>query len=178
MRQIPLRSLIIAPAILILAACRDETSPLQPTAPADPSTAGPAPALAAARNSWTVKASMPTPRGLHTAGVAKDAAGRQILYVFGGTDGEEDGFSTVETYDPATDTWTTQPFAQMVVNGVVNFNGVGRIGNKWYSLEVTTKPAGGWGTSTSRRSKCTIRLATPGRGKPTCHGEVAVGSRA
>lgn len=125
MRRPPLHSLLIPAGILFLG-CRDD--PHQPNSPDRPSPA----VLAAVRNSWTVKAPMPTPRFLHVAGVANNAAGRQTVYVFGGTDGEVDGFSTVEAYDAATDTWTTQPFALMPVDEVVSFNGVGRIGNKLY----------------------------------------------
>jgi N-acetylneuraminic acid mutarotase len=122
-----LRSLVIPVVILLLPACRDETAPLQPNTPIDPS-----PALMAVGNSWAVKAPMPTSRIFHSAGVANDANGQPTLYVFGGTDGEVEGFSTVEAYDPATNNWTTQPPSQMVVDEVRFFNGVGRIGNELY----------------------------------------------
>jgi hypothetical protein len=52
-----------------------------------------------ATDTWTIKASMPTPRNFLAVGVVND-----ILYAIGGAG---DGFrSDVEAYDPTTDTWT------------------------------------------------------------------------
>ncbi|ODS41139.1 MAG: hypothetical protein A7315_02135 [Candidatus Altiarchaeales archaeon WOR_SM1_79] len=57
-----------------------------------------------ATDTWTRKASMPTPRSCVAASTVNGK-----IYVIGGTKGESGilaGISTVEEYDPATDTWT------------------------------------------------------------------------
>ena len=53
---------------------------------------------------WTQKADMPTPR----AGLATSVVNGKIYAIGGATDVSAGGrpFSTVEVYDPATDTWT------------------------------------------------------------------------
>ncbi len=53
--------------------------------------------------SWKLGAAIPTPRQM--LGAASDD---KLVYVLGGSDGTSD-LATVETYDPATDTWTTLP---------------------------------------------------------------------
>ena len=74
-----------------------------------------------ATNTWTAKASMPTPRyGLSSATV------NGIIYVFGGWNGVN-YLSTNEAYDPATNTWTSKapmPTARYyhtssAVNGII-----------------------------------------------------------
>jgi len=58
----------------------------------------------AEEGTWTKKADMPTATSLHSASVVDGK-----IYVIGGTDnlyGWADYWSTVEVYDPATDTWT------------------------------------------------------------------------
>ncbi len=75
---------------------------------------------------------MPTPRFGHVAGVATDAAGQPTLYVFGGQDGEVDGFHTLEAYNPATDTWKTLSMISATTDEVSYYNGIGKIGNKLY----------------------------------------------
>jgi N-acetylneuraminic acid mutarotase len=158
-----LRSLVIPVAMLVVPACHDE--PLQPSAPASPSAT-----LAAGRNSWAIKAPMPTPRSMHTAGVANDAAGRSILYVFGGTDGlAEDAFNTVEAYDPATNTWTTQPSAVMFAK-VTSPNGVGRIGNKLYL------PGGLVETGDAKGAISVLQVYDPARNKWTRRADMPHGS--
>lgn len=57
-----------------------------------------------ATNTWTRKADIPTPRARSAASVADGK-----IYVFGGGSGGGSAYpvmSTVEAYDPATDTWT------------------------------------------------------------------------
>jgi N-acetylneuraminic acid mutarotase len=57
-------------------------------------------------NTWTTKASMPTPR----AGLGVSAL-NGIIYAVGGSSntlGTISAVATVESYDPSTDTWTTQ----------------------------------------------------------------------
>jgi len=66
----------------------------------------------AAISSWVAKASMPTSRG-QAAVIAGDNG---LIYVMGGFPSGPDGgeLSTVEAYDPATDTWTAK--ASMLKN--------------------------------------------------------------
>ncbi len=52
-------------------------------------------------NSWQLGAPIPTPRQM--LGAASDG---KLVYALGGTDGTSD-LATVETYDPAADTWTS-----------------------------------------------------------------------
>jgi serine/threonine protein kinase/N-acetylneuraminic acid mutarotase len=53
--------------------------------------------------SWKLGAPIPTPRQM--SGAASDG---KLVYVLGGTNGTSD-LATVETYDPAADTWTSLP---------------------------------------------------------------------
>ena len=126
MLRLSLRFLIISATILLLS-CREDA--LEPNAPAGLTTA-----VVAASNSWTSKARMPTARYRHAAAVATDAMGRPILYVFGGTNDDQspDAFRTVEAYDPASNTWTTQPVTSSSCPSVQGANGIGKIGNKLY----------------------------------------------
>jgi N-acetylneuraminic acid mutarotase len=124
MPRLSLYSIMVV-AVFLSVSCTDD--PVEPKLQPDVSLF-----RTATGNNWRAAAPMPTARFHHAAGFAKDAAGRQILYVFGGTDGDEDGFSTVEAYDPAADTWATRPFSPMIVSHLTQFNGVGRIGNRLY----------------------------------------------
>jgi N-acetylneuraminic acid mutarotase len=90
--------------------------------------------------------------------------------VFGGTDGEVDGFSTVEAYDPATDTWTTRPLAQMPVDEVVSFNGVGKIGNRLYL------PGGNVETGNGNLRLRTLQVYDPARNTWTRKADMPRGS--
>lgn len=53
--------------------------------------------------SWKLGAPIPTPRQMSAA-----ASDGKLVYVLGGSNGTSD-LATVETYDPATDTWTSLP---------------------------------------------------------------------
>ena len=79
------------------------------------------------KNSWSSKSPMPTGRGCTGAAVED-----HIVYVIGGCDLEDpyDRLTTVESYDPATDTWTeeapllvgkSQPSVARVRNKLVGF---------------------------------------------------------
>lgn len=83
-----------------------------------------------ATNTWTTKASMPTPRMSLASAVVNG-----IIYVFGGdnvvvTQSNQNSFkpvTTVEAYDPATNTWTAKAsmpvarerFAAVEANGII-----------------------------------------------------------
>ena len=54
--------------------------------------------------SWTEKTPMPTAR--RDDGVAADSTGK--IYVVGGYDGNGGFLTTLEEYDPTTDSWTTK----------------------------------------------------------------------
>jgi YVTN family beta-propeller protein len=58
-------------------------------------------------DTWTVVAPMPTPRSELAAATAVGADGRSKIYALGGRNAEGSVLSTVEAYDPDTDTWTT-----------------------------------------------------------------------
>jgi N-acetylneuraminic acid mutarotase len=98
----------------------------------EPDTAGAlqadVPALAVASNSWTRKASVPTPRYFITLGLANNSLGQPVLYAFGGIDSEFRS-SKVEAYNAATNTWTTK---RQMPERLFETNGVGLIGGKLY----------------------------------------------
>ncbi len=108
---------------LAMVACSSEQAPTEPDAMAGVPTA-----LAAAANSWSLRSARPSaPIYEIWAGVAPNAAGQSVVYVFGGHDGEGTGFGG-STYNVSTDTWggglpTIDAFAA---------NGVGKIGKKLY----------------------------------------------
>lgn len=88
-------------------------------------------------NTWSTKASMPTPR------VTGGGVVNNILYVVGGNPGDGTGSTAVlEAYDPATDTWTTKApmptarsdFVTGVVNGILYV--VGGYANNQYLVTV------------------------------------------
>jgi N-acetylneuraminic acid mutarotase len=112
--------------VLGLLGCAADESLTQPET-ADRAATGPAFALAA--NSWATKAPY-NGVGLSglRAGVAPNAAGQSIVYIFGGTDGEGGTGFPVQAYNVATNTWTTK--ASRV--GVFESNGVGKIGSRLY----------------------------------------------
>jgi aqualysin 1 len=60
-----------------------------------------------ATNTWTTKASMPTARRGGAAGAV--ILGTGMLYVIGGRNAAGAYISTVEAYNPATNTWVTKP---------------------------------------------------------------------
>jgi N-acetylneuraminic acid mutarotase len=62
-------------------------------------------AYAPATNTWTVLASLPTPRQLLAAAVGPD--GR--IYAIGGADASGNSLATVEAYNIATNSWTAAP---------------------------------------------------------------------
>ena len=61
-----------------------------------------------AQDSWSQGTDMPTARFGHGVGLVKSKESLKV-YVMGGYHGDEEGpVSSVEEYDPATDTWTTK----------------------------------------------------------------------
>ncbi|MBI3611201.1 MAG: DUF11 domain-containing protein, partial [Nitrospirae bacterium] len=73
---------------------------------------------------WTVKASMPTPRFQLAVGVVNG-----ILYAMGGFN-NSGPLSTVEAYNPLTDTWTTMPSMPTARYGL----GVGVVNSNLYAM--------------------------------------------
>jgi N-acetylneuraminic acid mutarotase len=115
-------------ALLALAACDEPTTPAG-VAPSDtPLAAAAAPALLP--NTWTAVAPMPEAlgRAQMTAGVATNAAGHSIAYVFGGRyvqNGEEPPATSILAYDATTDTWTKRAatYEGWEANGVGTIDG-------------------------------------------------------
>ncbi len=84
-------------------------------------------------NSWTTKASMPTPRGGLTVGVVDG-----ILYALGGYGSQtKPTLDTMDAYDPVRNTWTAEASMPTARGGVA----VGVARGKLYAV-------GGWGTTT------------------------------
>src|SRR3990172_1156732 len=78
---------------------------------------------------WSTKTSMPAARSVAAAGVINE-----VLYVAGGHDGTTGGTTTLQAYNPTTDTWNT--LASMPGRRY-NGDGAGVINGKLYV-------AGGW----------------------------------
>jgi len=114
--------------LLALAACDDPTSPTRAVTPDHPLSAVATSALLP--NTWTAVAQMPETLGRTqlTAGVATNAAGHSIAYVFGGRylqTGEEPPATSILAYDATTDSWTTKSatFEGWATNGVGTIDG-------------------------------------------------------
>jgi N-acetylneuraminic acid mutarotase len=122
-------ALLSATMALGILACTSEETPTQPEAAGNQSIA--TSSLALASNTWTAKAPRPgTALFGATAGVFPNSAGRSIVYVFGGTDGEGGSGFVTAAYDVATNTWTGKGQDSRVY--VFDSNGVGKIGSKLY----------------------------------------------
>src|SRR6476469_3144845 len=118
-------SLGAALALLVLGCGleNDATGPLEPGVH-QPDFAGlPAPHLAAAPISgWSSRAPMPTGRYFHAA-----AAVNGIIYVVGGRLSNGSGTTSVQAYNPTTNTWTTRaplPAVRVYGAGAGVINGV------------------------------------------------------
>lgn len=121
----------MALGLLVLAACDEPTSPTRSATPDHPLLAVAASALLP--NTWTAMAPMPEGLGRYqlAAGVANNAAGQSITYVFGGRyiqAPSDPPATSILAYDVTTDTWTTKA-ATFEGYGT---NGVGKIGGKLY----------------------------------------------
>jgi len=121
--------------LLAMGACGESGS-----LPEDPDRASPAgPSLAAAAsNSWSLKAALPTAACAASAVSVANGAGQSFVYAFGGRrNGEPDW--PIEVYNVATDTWV----ARKTFADGSGMNGVVRIGNRLYY-------SGGWTTADDR----------------------------
>jgi hypothetical protein len=134
----PLVQLLLA--LGALAACTEDRSPTQPESAVEPASAGSL-AAALAPNTWTLKAPGGTLIGI-SAGVAPDATGQSLVYVFGGTDGAGSSGAGVRIYKIGTNTWSGTGLEPRVY--VYNSNGVGRIGNTLYISGGETYLGGYW----------------------------------
>ena len=128
-----------------------------------------------ATDTWTAKASMPTPRYAVSTAVTNDK-----IYAIGGLttlNGELRALSTVEEYDPETDTWIAKAnmptprgeVALAVVNDkIYAIGGTTVIGRKWATVSTVEiyHPATGKWTPESRMSSPRRWLSTSAvRGK-------------
>jgi N-acetylneuraminic acid mutarotase len=120
--------LLSAALALGIPACTSEPGPTEPVAADNAVPAALSSALAS--NTWTAKAPHNfSPLYNRSAGVVTNAAGRSMVYVFGGTDGQGGtGFGT-STYNVATNTWSGKADSRVYVE---RSNGVGTIGSKLY----------------------------------------------
>ncbi len=117
----------------LLGACQDSETPTAPSnLEAVPGAASAA--LVGASNTWEQVASMPSARYSAVSAVATNAKGRDILYLFGGSDIEdEEGirtFGSVESYNITNNIWTTKSGIAPVATSAIN--GAGNIGGKLY----------------------------------------------
>jgi len=112
---------------------------------------------------------MPTARHSAGSGVADNSAGNPIFYVFGGYDIDDEAgehlFKSVEAYNLATNTWTTKAEAP---SPRAAFNGVGKIGGKFYRPVAGTRRAMGF--CDPSRCSCTTPTRIRGPGRPICLG--------
>jgi N-acetylneuraminic acid mutarotase len=90
-----------------------------------------------ATNTWSTKASMPTPRALFGA-----AAVAGTIYAIGGTTMGLDKLGVVEAYDPATDTWSRKGDMPTPRNSL----SAGAVDGRIYALGGwgLDRPEGGW----------------------------------
>ena len=137
----PLNQLVFAFGALALTACAEDGSPTQPESGTEPASPGPL-AAALAPNTWTLKAPFGTLLGI-SAGVAPDASGQSIVYVFGGTDGAGSSGTDIAIYRIGTNKWSDTSTGNESVD-VFNSNGVGRIGNTLYITGGETYLGGSW----------------------------------
>ena len=82
-----------------------------------------------AQGTWTTKAPMPTARGNFEVGVAADLVGDK-LYAVGGFNNAGGALTTVEAYDPDTNTWSTRAPMSTPRNGI----GVGVVDGLVYAV--------------------------------------------
>jgi N-acetylneuraminic acid mutarotase len=140
-----------------------------------------------ATNSWRARAPMPSPRAALAVVAAKDSHGRTLLYALGGRDfiDPHNGLSTVEAYDPATDTWSrvaSMPTWRHAVASALGPDGnVYAIGGAYRdtrdqphfadAVEVYDPRTDHWGRAapTPQALECTQVTSTPG-----IHGRVFV----
>jgi N-acetylneuraminic acid mutarotase len=117
---------------LLLAASGCGEDAASPTAPDLTPALSDASALGLPSNSWTARAGVPDHHSGFAVGASENAAGQSLVYIFGG--GDEEGntsFPPVSayTYNVSTNAWNWLFNTYM---DAANFNGVGKIGNKFY----------------------------------------------
>jgi hypothetical protein len=130
-----IRPLTLAVTGLTLISCTEETTapetatrePALATSPAvDANTA----ALAAAANTWTTRADLPsTERRNPATAVVRNASGQSVMYVIGGTTLSGASLGKVQAYNAATNTWT---YKAEMPRPRYSSNGAGVINGKIY----------------------------------------------
>jgi N-acetylneuraminic acid mutarotase len=97
-------TLAVSAGLFVLAACSDgaPTEPLADTEHPSPA------AAAAASNTWTALAALPSARLSLAAAVVEPSAGRPVLYAIGGDDGNGVTIATVDAYDFTSRTWSSK----------------------------------------------------------------------
>jgi N-acetylneuraminic acid mutarotase len=87
-------------------------------------------ALAAAANTWTTRADLPsTERRNPATAVVRNAAGQSVLYVVGGTTMSGLSLGKVQAYNVSTNTWS---YKASLPTALYNSNGTGVINGKIY----------------------------------------------
>jgi N-acetylneuraminic acid mutarotase len=117
---------VLLASALALAACSDPAAAPTNT-PADPATVARANLTAAAAGTWTIRAAMPQPR-TRLAAATLDGAGTRF-YALGGITPNGAITTTVNAYNPTTNSWST---AAPLPTRVYRTNGAAAIGGRIY----------------------------------------------
>jgi N-acetylneuraminic acid mutarotase len=120
-------NLALTCGVLALLACGENTTP---TSPATSSDGALAPSVAAGAGTWTTVAPGSDVSGI-SVGVAPNSTGQDIVYTFGGFDGDGGALNRIGAYNPATDTWTYRDSPTFETQRF-STNGVAKLGNKLY----------------------------------------------
>jgi hypothetical protein len=116
-------------ALIAAVGCREDMQSPNPPESTPATSATPELAVAAF-NTWTSRATLPSPHSGFAASALENAAGQWIVYIFGGQDedGETPGFGAF-TYNVATNTWGGSGPS---IFRATDLNGAGRVGTKFY----------------------------------------------
>jgi N-acetylneuraminic acid mutarotase len=126
-----IRPLTLALTGLTVISCTDEaTAPGTDADELGPALTANSAALAAAANSWTTRADLPsTERRNPATAVVQNSSGQSVMYVIGGTTLSGASLGKVQAYNVATNTWT---YKASLPEPIYNSNGTGVINGKIY----------------------------------------------